>query len=251
MAEPLNRWRRGENRSTRRKPLATSFTKCHILQSEDSSPKQNSNPHNSIGGKARKADVLTVTPCIAPILFACIHRLIRHSCLSPHAATCVYKPWQQITMSLRWVTRWLCIILGLKRGPRLKSTKRKLTPVFALTIKKIAVKFPFINNRSSSAGSHEGCSGTLFSHTSPNRPTWTQITSSLTNTGENKQPNCSRKQNSIWEQNFHAGCSQIQQQSSTINKDWHIAICTSPLEYTHTEYAHCWWIQQQQQGNKH
>ena len=44
------RCRRGGNRSTRRKPLATSFRKCHILESEDSSPKRDSNPHNSIGG---------------------------------------------------------------------------------------------------------------------------------------------------------------------------------------------------------
>ena len=46
----INRWRRGGNRSTRRKPLVTSFRKCHILQPEDSSPKRDSNPHNSIGG---------------------------------------------------------------------------------------------------------------------------------------------------------------------------------------------------------
>ena len=30
LAEPLNRWRRGGNRSFRRKPLATSFRKCHM-----------------------------------------------------------------------------------------------------------------------------------------------------------------------------------------------------------------------------
>ena len=30
----------GRNRSTRRKPLATSFRKCHILQPEDSSPSE-------------------------------------------------------------------------------------------------------------------------------------------------------------------------------------------------------------------
>ena len=40
LAETLNRWRRGGNRSTRRKSLATSFRKCHILQPEDSSPKR-------------------------------------------------------------------------------------------------------------------------------------------------------------------------------------------------------------------
>ena len=54
LAEPLNRWRRGGNRSTRRKPLATSFRKCHILQPEDSSPKRDSNPRSSIGGRLGK-----------------------------------------------------------------------------------------------------------------------------------------------------------------------------------------------------
>ena len=39
LAEPLNDKGGGGNRSTRRKPLATSFRKCHILQSEDLSPK--------------------------------------------------------------------------------------------------------------------------------------------------------------------------------------------------------------------
>ena len=51
LAEPLNRWRRGGNRSTRRKPLTTSFRKYHILQPKDSSPKQNLNWRSSIGGR--------------------------------------------------------------------------------------------------------------------------------------------------------------------------------------------------------
>ena len=54
LAEPLNRWRRGENRSSRRKPLTTSFRKCHILKPEDSSPKRDSNPRSSIGGRLGK-----------------------------------------------------------------------------------------------------------------------------------------------------------------------------------------------------
>ena len=54
LAEPLNRWRRGGNRSTRRKPLVTSFRKCHILQPEDSSPKRDSNSRSSIGGRLGK-----------------------------------------------------------------------------------------------------------------------------------------------------------------------------------------------------
>ena len=44
MAEPLT-VEAGE------KPLATSFKKCHILKREDSSPKRDSNPRNSIGGR--------------------------------------------------------------------------------------------------------------------------------------------------------------------------------------------------------
>ena len=47
MAKPLNRRRWGGNRSTRRKPLSTSFRKCHILKLEDSSPKRDSNPRSS------------------------------------------------------------------------------------------------------------------------------------------------------------------------------------------------------------
>ena len=54
LAEPLNRWRRGGKRSTRRKLLATSFRKCHILQPEDSSPKRDSNPRRSTGGRLGK-----------------------------------------------------------------------------------------------------------------------------------------------------------------------------------------------------
>ena len=54
LAEPLNRWRRGRNRSTRKKTLATSFRKCHILEPEDSSPKWDSNPRSSIGGRLGK-----------------------------------------------------------------------------------------------------------------------------------------------------------------------------------------------------
>ena len=52
------------------KPLTTSFRKCHILQPEDSSPKRDSNPRSSIGGRARKADMLTVTPLIAPTVLS-------------------------------------------------------------------------------------------------------------------------------------------------------------------------------------
>ena len=52
--EPLNRWRCGGNRSTRRNPLATSFRKYHILKPEGSSPKRDSNPHSSTGGRLGK-----------------------------------------------------------------------------------------------------------------------------------------------------------------------------------------------------
>ena len=45
LAEPLNWWRRGGNRSNWRKPLATSFTKCHILKPKDKSPKWDLNQH--------------------------------------------------------------------------------------------------------------------------------------------------------------------------------------------------------------
>ena len=39
-----------------------SFRKCHILKPEDSSSKRDSNPWWQAG----EADVLTVTPCVAP-----------------------------------------------------------------------------------------------------------------------------------------------------------------------------------------
>ena len=47
LTEPLNRRRMGGNQITERKPKVMSVTKCHILQPEDSSPKRDSNPHNS------------------------------------------------------------------------------------------------------------------------------------------------------------------------------------------------------------
>ena len=50
LAEPLP-MKVGANWSTRRKPLAMSFRKCHILKPEYSSPTRDSNPHNSIGGR--------------------------------------------------------------------------------------------------------------------------------------------------------------------------------------------------------
>ena len=37
-----------------KKSLTTSFRKCHILKPEDSSPKRDSNPHNSIDGRLGK-----------------------------------------------------------------------------------------------------------------------------------------------------------------------------------------------------
>ena len=38
LVETINQWRRGGNLSTWRKPLATSFRKCHILKPENSNP---------------------------------------------------------------------------------------------------------------------------------------------------------------------------------------------------------------------
>ena len=36
------------------KTLAANFRKCHILQPEDSSPKRDANPLNSVGGRLGK-----------------------------------------------------------------------------------------------------------------------------------------------------------------------------------------------------
>ena len=43
LAESLNRWRRGGNQSIRRKPLVMTLRKCHILEPENSSSKQDLN----------------------------------------------------------------------------------------------------------------------------------------------------------------------------------------------------------------
>ena len=43
-----------EGRKPEYPELATSFRKCHILQPEDSSPKRDSNPLSSIGGRLGK-----------------------------------------------------------------------------------------------------------------------------------------------------------------------------------------------------
>ena len=50
LAEPFNNVGREET-GYPEKPLVISFRRCHILKPEDSSPKQDSNPHNSIGGQ--------------------------------------------------------------------------------------------------------------------------------------------------------------------------------------------------------
>ena len=50
MAGTINRWRKGGNRSTRRKLLTTSFRKCHIPKPENSNPNRDLNPHSSSGG---------------------------------------------------------------------------------------------------------------------------------------------------------------------------------------------------------
>ena len=54
LAKSLNQFRRRGSRSTRRKPLAVSFRKCHIQKPEDSSPMRDLDPHNSIGGRLGK-----------------------------------------------------------------------------------------------------------------------------------------------------------------------------------------------------
>ena len=50
----INQWRKRGNWSNQRKCLVTSFSKCHILKLEDSSPMWDWNPHNSIGGRLGK-----------------------------------------------------------------------------------------------------------------------------------------------------------------------------------------------------
>ena len=66
----INRWKRGVNRSTRWRPLGTSFRKCHILMPEDSSPKWDSNLHNSIGGRLGKQTANHYTTLRQPSVFS-------------------------------------------------------------------------------------------------------------------------------------------------------------------------------------
>ena len=54
MAEPLTDEEEEETGVTRRKPLTTSFRKCHILKPEELSPNLDSTPRNSIGGRLGK-----------------------------------------------------------------------------------------------------------------------------------------------------------------------------------------------------
>ena len=44
----------GRGWSTRRKPLTTSFRKCHTVKLENSKSNLDSNPHVSIGGRVGK-----------------------------------------------------------------------------------------------------------------------------------------------------------------------------------------------------
>ena len=54
LPEPLTDERGEETGVPGENPLATSFRKCHILHSEDSSPNRDADPHNSIGGRLGK-----------------------------------------------------------------------------------------------------------------------------------------------------------------------------------------------------
>ena len=51
IAETIRRCRSGGERSTLKKLPTTSFTKCHMLQPENSSPNSDSNPHCIIGSR--------------------------------------------------------------------------------------------------------------------------------------------------------------------------------------------------------
>ena len=46
--------KKGRKLEYRRKPPATNFRIYHIPKPEDSNPKRDSNPHNSIGGRVGK-----------------------------------------------------------------------------------------------------------------------------------------------------------------------------------------------------
>ena len=94
----INRWRSGGNQSTRRKPLATSFIKCHILKPKDLRPKQDWNLYNSIGVRPGKQ---TCYP---------LHHM------SPQRFSLVRKATVRISVLLYLViysVQWLFFVLGL------------------------------------------------------------------------------------------------------------------------------------------
>ena len=100
-AEPINRWRRGGNSSTRTSPLTTSFRKCHILKPENSSPSRDSNQHSSIGGRR-----LLVKQTCWPLHHTSPQELMRHKMSNEGIKVCrvVDRPTRQRSVSADYLS---------------------------------------------------------------------------------------------------------------------------------------------------
>ena len=140
MPEPLNRWRRGGNQSTQRKPLAMSFRKCHILQPEDSSPKRDSNPRSSIGGRLGKQTrqplhhfyhrtLIISSPSPTPSSSYSLLQLL--STLSSSSVTCIHTPSKRCLnlkeFNLITILQGVCVCRHHHQTPVCTLSKRCLT----------------------------------------------------------------------------------------------------------------------------
>ena len=67
LAKPLNRWRRGGNRSIRRKKPDDELQKLPHTTARRCKPQARLEPAQQHWWQARKADMLTVTPRVAPV----------------------------------------------------------------------------------------------------------------------------------------------------------------------------------------
>ena len=93
LTETINRWMRGRNWSTQRKPLKMSFRNCHILKPKNSKLQVRLEPTVYHWWQARKADVLTIPSRITPKWF------LKPPCKFTHAwwirtGPCSFLPWR-------------------------------------------------------------------------------------------------------------------------------------------------------------
>ena len=89
LTKTINKRTREENRSTWRKPLIRSTSKCHIPKPKNPSPEQDSNPCSNIAGESRDA-----------IPYAtCHHEPCQDTSSSPPSSLIITLPTDMITTS--------------------------------------------------------------------------------------------------------------------------------------------------------